>query len=330
MKNKIYIFAVLIFIGGIAAGYGLETLFPDESSLDGSGKSYQVRQNGGEYQYINPLLECEMAEGTIDAHKENFREKLATFIENQQQKKQLTKAAVYFRDLNNGPAFGINEAEDFFPASLLKVPVMMVYYHLAEENPSLLQTEILYEKPVELGYTPTIIPTKELVPGQTYTVEDLIRRMIIYSDNQALVLLTSRLPREPLEELFSMLGVGSDVLDDPNAKLTVKEYAGFFRILFNSSYLSHEHSEKTLTLLASTDFDEGIVAGLPKNIPVAHKFGEAGTMDAERQLHDCGVVYLSQRPYLACIMTRGQKPEMLKSALKDISRFIYEEVQSQQ
>ncbi len=290
--------------------------------------SKQVRQ-AGNYKYINPLLECEVAEGSIDARKENFHDALEEFVSALKGKSSFSSAAVYFRDLNNGPTFGVGEGGEFFPASLLKVPVMMVYYRWSESKPGLLATEILYNGPRDFGINQTITPREELVPGQSYTVEELIRRMIIYSDNQALGILTSHLPIERIQELFAMLGVGDDVLANQEAKLTVKEYAGFFRILFNSSYLSRENSEKAIALLASTDFNDGLVAGVPSDVAIAHKFGEAGTGNVERQLHDCGIVYFPDHPYLACIMTRGHNTEELKQSIADISKFIYDKIDEQ-
>jgi beta-lactamase class A len=206
---------------------------------------------------------------------------------------------------------------------------MMVYYHLAERNPAVLRKEVPFVTEKELDITPTIVPREQIETGKVYTIEELIRRMIVFSDNQALLLLTERMPLDELRSLFSMLGVGDDVLMDKDSKLTVKEYAGFFRILFNSSYLSRENSEKALALLAQTDYHDALPAGVPSEVSVAHKFGEAGTGDVERQLHDCGIVYFSGHPYLACMMTRGHDTEVLKNSIRDISRFIYDKIDEQ-
>lgn len=290
--------------------------------------SQQIRQGAG-YTYINPLLECEVAEGVLDVRKENFHDDLENFVTTLKQDQNLSAVAVYFRDLNNGPTFGVGEQQEFFPASLLKVPVMMAYYHRAEHDPALLDLRVTYAAPKEFGVVPTILPREPIVPGESYTIDDLIRRMVVFSDNQALVLLTERLPLNVLRDLFALLGVRSDVLVDADSKLTVKEYASFFRILFNSSYLSRESSERALSLLASTEYNDGLPKGVPAGVVVAHKFGEAGSGEVERQLHDCGIIYFPTHPYLACIMTRGNDTETLKNAIQDISRFIYQKVDEQ-
>lgn len=324
--NRLNLATFLIFVAGLALGVFVAPFLPKEAPLETTSK--QVRQGSG-YTYINPLLECEVAEGVLDVRKENFHADLEEYLAQLKKSNSLSDVAVYFRDLNNGPTFGIGEREEFFPASLLKVPVMMAYYRLSEDEPALLQQEIAYAVAKDFGITPTIKPRETLVTGQVYTVEELIRRMIVYSDNQALGLLTDRLPIERMKDLFVLLGVGDDVLSDPDAKLTVKEYASFFRILFNSSYLSRENSEKALQLLTTTDYPDALPAGVPSDISVAHKFGEAGTGEAERQLHDCGIVYFPGHPYLACIMTRGHDTATLKTSIREISQFIYSKIDEQ-
>lgn len=328
MNLRLFLLIIVVFVAGLGAGFFVYPFAQEKATSVVESTSKQVRQIGS-YRYINPLLECDIAEGSIDARKENFHDELEVFIVGIKKERNLSDVAVYFRDLDNGPTFGVNEGGEFFPASLLKVPVMMAYYHLAERNQDILDIEIQFETPVDVGITPTILPREELVPGKAYTVEELIRRMITYSDNQALYLLSSRLPGQVIEDLFKILGVSDRVLHDLGGKLTVKEYAGFFRILFNSSYLSREYSEKALSLLASTDYHDALSMGVPENVSVAHKFGEAGTGDVERQLHDCGIVYFPNHPYLACIMTRGKDTETLKKSIADISRFIYEKIDEQ-
>lgn len=323
MRNITIFFG--IFLAGGLSGIFLFSKFHNDPDIS---NSKQVRQMGG-YEFINPLLECEVAEGIIDARKENFQSDLENFSEQLKRDRGLTDVGIYFRDLNNGPTFGIHQEDGFFPASLLKVPVMMVYYRLLEVRPSLFGEKIFYEAPMDIGITPSIVPRESLVPRTEYEIGELIRRMIVYSDNQALLLLSSRMPAGSIEGLFQMLGVSDDVLKNSDGRLSVKEYAGFFRILFNSSFLSHENSEKALKLLSETDYNDAIPAGIPSDIKVSHKFGEAGTGNIDRQLHDCGIVYFPDHPYLLCVMTRGKKPEDLRKTIVDISSFVYAKIDEQ-
>jgi len=42
------------------------------------------------------------------------------------------------------------------------------------------------------------------------------------------------------------------------------------------------------------------------------------------QLHDCGIVYYPQRPYVICVMTKGRDLDVLKNVIKGISEIVYE------
>lgn len=286
----------------------------------------QVREKGN-FTFINPLLECEISEGVIDATKQNFKNELSEEVERVTADAGIDEIAVYYRDLNNGPAFGIREQERFFPASLLKVPVMMAYFDASEDNPGLLDKSLqlthAYEAP-QSGIQ-LIPPGEEIVPGKAYTVRELLRRSIQYSDNQAVTLLIEHIEPRYIRNLYRTLGVSDEVLNGPDGKLTVREYASFFRVLFNASYLDKKNSEEALRILAGAVYDRGLVAGVPAGTIVAHKFGEAGAV-GNHQIHDCGIIYHPRLPYLLCVMTRGDHIPKLEKAIADISRFVWQRV----
>ncbi|MDO8445212.1 MAG: serine hydrolase [Deltaproteobacteria bacterium] len=84
-----------------------------------------------------------------------------------------------------------------------------------------------------------------------------------------------------------------------------------------------------LRMLKDSEFRGGLVAGIPSNIMVAHKFGES-KLNNEKQFHDCGIVYYPKNSYPLCVvMSRGENYGDLVSAIKGASRMAYEEVDSQ-
>jgi hypothetical protein len=89
-------------------------------------------------------------------------------------------------------------------------------------------------------------------------------------------------------------------------------------------------SEKALQIMTHAEFKDGILAGVPKDIIVAHKFGERMLPESDdKQIHDCGIVYYPRHPYLLCVMTRGKDFTSLKSTLATISRVVFTEVEQQ-
>lgn len=157
--------------------------------------------------------------------------------------------------------------------------------------------------------------------------------MIVHSDNNAMQLLWQDLDQNILSEIFTDLGLGAPVQNATASTMSVKTYSYFFRLLYNASYLNREMSEKALTLLSQTTFREGIAGGVSQDIPMAHKFGERTVVAPNngpvqyRELHDCGIVYHPDHPYLLCIMTKGLSFSKLSQIMRDISSstFSYKE-----
>ncbi len=283
----------------------------------------EIRKEGG-YAFIKPLIDCENQE--IIPELTNFKNKIADFVREALENKDALDISVYFRDMNNGPSFSINEGTKFIPASLLKVPIMMAYFKKAESDPLILKKMITFNGEAT-GYSQYFEPTEKLQAGQSYTVEDLIRRMIIYSDNEASGLLVEN-DKSTFNSVQKDLGIEYWEYDQMQGEMSDKSYAAFFRVLYNASYLTPEMSEKALELLSETQFPFGLAGGIPAGIKIAHKFGERHE-NLVLQLHDCGIIYHPQYPYLLCVMTRGGDMETLRKIIQQISRLVYDEVDKQ-
>lgn len=288
---------------------------------------HQQRQNDS-YQFINPLLECEVSENLGAIEFKTLESKVKDYIDKAVKSGTLNTISYYYRDLNIGPWIGVNEQEEFTPSSLLKVPIMIAALKQAENNPDFLKTQIEYKEPGEPELTPVFPPSQEVELGKTYLIEELINRMIIYSDNRAKNLLISSLDPKFLDNVYKDLSIVPPPEMLADNFMTVKEYASLFRVLFNASYLSHDMSEKALNLLSQTEFKLGLINGVPANIKVANKFGERELLSGVDQLHDCGIVYFPSRPYLLCVMTRGNNIQALSKSISDLSKITYEEMKS--
>lgn len=273
--------------------------------------------------FTNPLLACGDIDSLSVGIMEELRTKVTGVIDSATNAGLISHASVYVRDLNNGPWMGIREKEFFHPASLLKVPLMLAAYRLEEDAPGFLDGEVRYETPFTLPGQ-LFPPAHEIEVGKTYTRRELMRRAIMFSDNQATALLGTQVGANYTLKVFSDFGI-EQPQPDQDYEMRVRTYASFFRVLYNASYLSRKHSEEALSILAAVDFPIGIEAGVPKEIPVAHKFGEreGAIENGDYQLHDCGIVY-TDTPYLICVMTQGKTTEGMLSIIRDISKLAYQ------
>ncbi len=318
---------ILIGITSLGLGLLIGTSLNGEKIKGG----FEIREELSSSTFTNPLLECDLGETYLSQGKARPSiKKLQSLINSKQESGDIVFASLYFRDLNNGPVIGINESEKFFPASLMKVPLAMYFYKVSESNPQILEQKVNPSKYPQMLYSSQLIEPETNISSTTeYTINELIEHAILYSDNRASELLINAMPENGLKTVLNdlHLEMPKNSIDD---FFTVKEYSTFFRVLFNSSYLSKSNSEKILNLLSQTKFNEGSKAHIPKNILISSKFGERETNDSNIiQLHDCGIVYYPGHPYLICIMTRGTKIDALKKAIADISELVYTEVKTQ-
>ena len=203
--------------------------------------------------------------------------------------------------------------------------------HLAapqqENNPEILRNKLTYKRKLVIDIIQNILPDKELEIGKSYSVNELIYRMIAFSDNEAYNLLRINMHIEWVRNMFKDIGIFVPDVRDNKDLISAREYGFFFRILFNASYLNHAMSEKALKILTKTTFKTGIVAGVPPYVNVAHKFAEKKDATNQMiQLHDCGIIYYKNAPYVLCIMTYGNDFADLLDIIKNISSIVYNEV----
>ncbi len=285
----------------------------------------------GKASLINPLLDTDTLDQNQYTEFNLIKQKVADLIKKEIHAQRVTAVSVYFRGMNYNRWFGINENEKFAPASLLKVPVMIAVFRAAESDPHILTTRLIFQGP-DTNTEETFRPAERMSIGREYTVNDLVHRMIVYSDNNALFLILAHLNDEVLNRTFTDLGVPiPNPQDNVNDIMSVRTYSSFFRILYNATYLSRTLSDKALEYLSQTDFSIGLFAGVPPSVTLAHKFGECSVTSvlnsgeiSRRELHDCGIVYHPKHPYFLCVATRGNNYTQLAEAIAHISIMIYQ------
>jgi len=320
------------FIGGVIVGIVLGMLYID--FFDTTRET-----NCNNFIFVNKVTCGEHA--ILKTEYAELKVVLNNYIEKRKSEGVVTTVGVYFRDLEDGPTMGINEYEEFSPASLLKLATLVTYLAFFVSNPKLLSQELQVEEGISKtanAFNQQYPPTETIIQNKPYSIDELLFRMSVYSDNVASEMLrmylTSISPEnDVLQETYQELGLVPDVADKEFV-LSVKRYSSLFRILYSASYLSPRMSEKALEMLSQSTFRNGLVAGVPSEIKVAHKFGERSILQSEtspvelKQLHDCGIVYFPNNPYLLCVMTRGTEYKKLETVISDISKQVYEEVKS--
>lgn len=287
-----------------------------------SACGYKVKRISG-YNFIKPILVVD--EQYESSNLSPIKQNLTNLIDNYKKIGVINSASVYIKEFNGNGWTGINTEEKFMPGSLMKVPELIAYLKMNEIKPGTLDKVILFDK-MESIDRKTNFNSKSIQLGKKYTVRELLKYMISYSDNNATALLNNNIDLEVFKKVFTDLNLPAPDWGAKTYPITAREFSVFMRALYNGTYLNDENSEIATKLLSQCDFKEGMLAGLPINTKVAHKFGESGTPQ-EQQLSESAIIYLNDNPYAITIMTKGKDYKQLPQIIKEISNATYQFMQ---
>jgi beta-lactamase class A len=276
-----------------------------------------LREN--ELALVKPLLllnyDCESKELDL------LKEKISLCLDSLKSSGIITRSGVYFKELNTLRWTGVNYHDTFYPGSMMKVPMMINILKAAETTPGLLEREFVFQRPAGLVVSePPLFP---LEVGRAYKVKELILSMIADSNNDATQLLAAVNDKTSYQRLFSELGLETPQAEDLFYSMSAMDYAKFFRVLYNATYLIHENSQYAMEILLKTKFNGGFKKYLPSHAKVAHKFGERFTEGDLTQFHETGIVYSGGSSYLLVIMTEGSDRDKLKEVVAKISMLCF-------
>lgn len=322
-KNKISLFivAIVFLVTGLFLGGSIYNYKDKKSCIS-------------KLHFIKPNLNCDLYDDKIEKLL-GLQNKLEVVIDGIKKTGKAKRVSVFVRDLKTARFAGVNDGDIYHQASLLKIPVLVGGFKLAEVEPRILDQEIFYSGEQNFYDDQVIKPVESLKIGSSYTLRELMRRSVVYSDNTAAQLLFNYYPEGFLDRIMEAIGIQ---LYKPTGEkedfITARLYANVFRILYNASYLTKEYSDEALSILTQTNYKKGAISKLPANLVVAHKFAERTDINMvtgdvfQRQLHECGIVYAKnyEEPYVFCIMTEGYEYEDLEKIISDVSLMIYEEM----
>lgn len=323
------LFAFVCFI--FFTGYITSSVVTKDKYQDFLGNFRNICENTSKYTFINPLVGNISAPATDVGIYSDIKSDIDSYLKKEKKKGELFDYSFYFRDLNSGLWFGSNENASFFPASLFKLPIAIAVYKQSEHQPGFIDKTVLFTEEIAKRNDSIALNASSILEvGHAYSVKDLVNLMIIDSDNGAKDLLLSVMDMGYFDDLFQTISF-VDYDTENKYGLSSRKYALFLRILYGSSYLDEAHSEFLMGLLTKSEYKEGLIGGIPGSIKVAHKFGtyqfdevQNGINIPSRQLHDCGIVYHTQKPYLICFMTKGKDLETLQRIISHISGLVYE------
>jgi beta-lactamase class A len=246
-----------------------------------------------------------------------------------------------YRDLETGAEILLGPDTEFHAASMMKVPVMVRLYRMADEGTLDLDAPLpvrnafvsIYDgSAYSLTWDDDSDSTLYALAGDAVPTRELIDLMIRRSSNLATNLLIDLAGPDSIAVMLEEFGAqGMKVLrgveDTPayrhgmNNTTSARGLLELYTALGRGTAASPASTEEMLDILLGQEFNDAIPAGLPAGIPVAHKTGWITEID-----HDGGIVFPpAGSPYVLVILTRGVEDEAVtRLAAADVSRMVWE------
>lgn len=227
---------------------------------------------------------------------------------------------IYYENINSGSNIPVHKDLRLFPASLSKLVQAILIINKIEDGKMSFDQKLKAEH-TDLSSGAGVL--YKTIGDQAMTVEDLLKALIIDSDNTAQNIFKHYLDFSDYVQFQNATGLQD--LYNENGFISAKEYTRILRVLYTSNFLKPENSEKILRYMSQATFKDYLSQGIPADIVFAHKYGENKDYNI---FADSGIVYVPGKPYMISVIIKGKDstPETRAWAvnlMKDISERAY-------
>jgi len=222
------------------------------------------------------------------------------------------------KDLSTGRQILLNADREFVAASIIKIPIMVEGFKQAEEGRIRLQAKVKLTDTDKVGGAGIL---RVMSQGIKIPVIDLIRLMIVISDNTASNILLDLLGIERVNHTMQELGFRGITLRRkfmtlpqrvPAANsVTPQDITGLLEKIARGQVVSRRACEEMVKIMkeqqyndlipaliqVSDDKEESLVGQMQK-VEIAHKTGSVSGVR-----HDAAIVYTGSADYVVTILT---------------------------
>jgi beta-lactamase class A len=227
--------------------------------------------------------------------------------------------SVYYKNLETGKSFGIDENQINTGASVNKVPIIASLYLLAKEGKINLDDRITIQESDLQNYGTGSIRYQKM--PQVYSLRNLARLALKESDNTAAHVIELRVGEENVQKLVDSWGMTQTNMVEN--KTTPFDMGLIFEKIYRGEIADPANSQELLEFMSDTSFEDRIPKGVPTRIKTYHKTG-----DGEGFVHDVGLVSTDNGTYYLGVMTSdiGEQETETKNTIAEISKKIFESV----
>lgn len=234
--------------------------------------------------------------------------------------------SIYLQNTKNGASMSVNR-QNFYPASINKMPVAILIMELVENDKLDMSTKL----PIADADRNSKFGSIYNASYSELTVKELIEAMLKQSDDTALNVLYEQVNKEDMAALLDYYNIDFNsnyhfpaIINQGNSELTnPKTISNMFSSLYFSTVLEPKDSEYVLSLLTQTEFNLTKIADFHDKTVIAQKHGVY--YDGSTKLfHDCGIIYVEKSRFTYCIMTSGMEVDEAQRATVVIVRKIHD------
>lgn len=243
------------------------------------------------------------------------------------------------RSLHGPQEVLLNPDEPFNAASVIKIAIMVEVFRQAEEGLLDLETRVRLRDTDKVGGSGIL---RVLSPGVELPIIDLVRLMIVVSDNTASNILLDIVGMDRVNETMRSLGFTGIVLRRkfmtvpvarplPNT-ITPGDMTGLLEKIARCQVVSawacgemvrimkeQQHNDLIPALLPVQKDEDQLLAGEMPRVEVAHKTGSVSGVR-----HDAGIVYVPGRDYVLTILSKDlSSPRDGEEAIRRMSLELY-------
>lgn len=251
---------------------------------------------------------------SMNSQEEDLKKEVGKIIEG-----KTGSYSIYYKNLETGASFGINENQIHKGASINKVPIVASLYKLADAEKIKLDERVTIQESDVQDYGTGTIRYQEM--PQNYSLRNLAKLALNQSDNTAAHVIDLKIGEENVQTLVDDWGMKQTNMVENQT--SVADLSIIFQKIFNNEITTEANTKEFLSYMTDTDFEDRITKDLPSGTTSYHKTG-----DDEGYTHDAGIIVTPNATYFLGIMTSdiGGKEDETKNIMSEISLTIYKEL----
>lgn len=245
-----------------------------------------------------------------DIFTANLKKQTAQLI-----KKAPGNYGIYYADLVNEHAFGINQNQIFTGASVNKLPIVAVLYYLDHQGKLDLDENITIQAEDIQAYGTGSLQNQE--PGGVYSLKTLAKLSLRESDNTAAHVLAKRIEMPVIQQIIEKWGLKQT--DMKNNKTSAYDMYVLLKKIYKGEVTNVAKTRELFGFMIDTDIEDRLPALMTDGTNVYHKTG-----DNIGVINDVGIIEKGGTVFYLGVLTSdvGDKEAVTKKTIAKIAKEI--------